>query len=51
MLVAGFTPGCAKMKDAIKDDRRSLQYDETIKAYLSAIRWGYFDIAEGFINL
>ena len=50
MLVASFAPGCAKMKDAIKDDRRSLQYDDTIKAYLSAIRWGYFDIAEGFIR-
>ena len=42
--------GCTKLKGSIADDKRSMQYDETIKAYMSAVRWGYYDIAEGFIR-
>ncbi len=42
--------GCAKMKGAIDDDKRSMRYDDTIKAYMSAIRWGYYDVAAGFIR-
>ena len=42
--------GCTKIKGSIADDKRSMRYDETIKAYMSAVRWGYYDIAEGFIR-
>lgn len=50
LLLVIFGSGCTKMKDAIEDDKRSIRYDETTKAYLSAVRWGYYDVAEGFIR-
>lgn len=45
-----FGGGCSRMKDAIQDDKRSMRYDDTIKAYMAAVRWGYYDVAEGFIR-
>ncbi len=50
LAVALLSSACTRMRTAIDDDKRSMRYDETIKAYMSAIRWGYYDVAEGFIR-
>ncbi len=50
LLAVVLGSGCSKMKGAIDDDKRSMRYDDTIKAYMAAIRWGYYDVAAGFIR-
>jgi len=41
--------GCKSLGELITDDKRASSFDATTKAYFSSLRWGYFDVAEGFI--
>ena len=50
LLAVALGSGCAKLKGAIAEDKRSMRYDDTIKAYMAAVRWGYYDVAAGFIR-
>lgn len=41
--------GCKSLGEMVASDKRSNSFDATTKAYFSSLRWGYFDVAEGFI--